>query len=170
MGDANEYRAFADAGMGGISSVVATLPAGATLGEARVVNGVKYRLVCNASTSAQQVPGTLLSPLAGGGPYSVGTGSSQLFAHIGAALVVHATVPTANFFWGAIAGSGLKVIGDNTSVPTGSAFYISGNGAVTLFPQSIITGNVVAGINLGGSASKTVTTGAASGDCLLLLD
>lgn len=170
MGDGNEYRAYADAGLGGISSVVATLPLGATLGESRVVAGVKYRLVCNASTSAQQIPGSLLSPLSSGGPYSIGTGSSQLFAHIGAALVVHATVPTANFFWGAVSGSGLRVIGDNTSIPTGSAFYISGNGAVTLFPQSIITGNVVAGINLGGAATKTVTTGAASGDCLIVLD
>lgn len=171
-GDANEYRCYADAGLGGISSVVATLPAGANLGEARVVNGVKYRLVCNASTSAQQIPGLVLSPLAAGatGAYSVGTGASALHAHIGAVIVVHATVPTANYFWGAVSGSGLKVIGDNTSVPTGSGFYISANGAVTLMPGSVITGNVVIGINNGSAASKTITTGAASGDCLIFLD
>jgi hypothetical protein len=96
---------------------------------------------------------------------------SQQFNHVGAALVVHATLTTGTYGWGAVYGSGLKVIGDNTSIPTGSAFYISGSsGQVTLFPQSLATGNVVAGVNNGGAASKTVTTGAASGDCLIVLD
>lgn len=184
MGDASEYRFIADAGMGGVSSVVATLPSAFLLGESRSIAGIKYRLCCNAST-VQANPGTILSPVFSAGAYSVATGGSASFAHMGAVLVVHATATTGSFFWGAVygysamqVGSGtvsvlgpqLKVQGDNTSVPTGSAFYISANGAVTVFPASVITGNIAAGINVGRIAAATVTTGAASGDIFLFLE
>lgn len=174
-----EYRVMADAAFGGVSAVTSALPSSSVspvaLGDAVFQSGIKYRLCCNASANSVANPGTILTPVnnGGAGAYSMTvTLVSQTFCHIGAALVVHSTVPTGNFFWGAVAGyGGLKVIGDNTSIPTGSAFYLTGaTGTVSLFPQSIMTGNVVAGVNVGGAATKTVTTGAASGDILLLLD
>jgi len=58
-------------------------------------------------------------------------------------------------------------VASNISVPTGSAMLIAGNGQVDLMPQSVITGVEVIGINIGGSANKTVTTGAKSGDCVV---
>lgn len=166
--DSTPYQFFADAGLGGISSVVSSLPLGYSLGDERTVNSVQYRLVHNAGNS-QINPGFLGTPANGSvGPHSITISSaSQKFHHMGAALVVHATLTTGSFGWGAVKGYGLSVAADNTSVPTGSAFYVGVNGTVDLMPQSVVTGNLVCGINLGGSATKTVTTGAASGDCFV---
>lgn len=164
-------RHMVDAGLGGVSAVVSSLPAGYTLGEHRVVNNVEYRLVHNAGNSAIN-PGLFASavPNAGSTANSVTVSTvSQSWNNFAAVLCVHATVPTANYFWGAIEGPGLKVTGDNTSVPTGSAFYISAAGQVTVQPASLQTGNYAIGVNMGGAASKTVTTGAASGDCYISL-
>lgn len=167
-GASNKFQV--DAQLGGISSVVSSLPVGYNLGEIRTESNVVYKLCYNAGNS-QINPGWLGSPANGSvGPNSLTISTaSQKFHHYGAALVVHATATTGTYFWGAVRGSGLAVAADNTSVPTGSAFYVGVNGTVDLMPQSLVTGNVVIGVNLGGAASKTVTTGAASGDCVVNL-
>lgn len=170
MGDAMYSRHMVDAGLGSISAVVSSLPAGYTLGERRVVGNVEYKLAFNAGNS-EVTPGLIATPAAGSvGAHSLTVSSaSQLFHQFGAGLVVHSTLTTGTYGWVAVKGTGLGVVGDNTSVPTGSAFYLSANGKVTLMPQSIITGNLVIGLNNGGASSKTVTTGAKSGDCIVNL-
>ena len=159
-----EYRHSVDAGLGGISSVVATLPAGYTLGEARYEGNIKYRLFFN-SGGEQIGPGFCFTPVITTGPYSVTiTTTSKTFDHIGAGFIQHATSTTATFFWGAVRGRIAGAVGDASSTPTGSVFYIGSDGKVELHTQSVITGSKAIGVNLGGSASKTITTGAKSGD------
>lgn len=164
MGDSGEYRFLADAGLGGVSSVVSSLPAGYTLGEARVVDGIKYKLVYNAGT-AQATVGAVMAPVTSAGPYSVSISHvSKAHAHIGACMVKHATITTGAYGWAAVKGRVGNLISGVSSVPTGSAAYIAGGGQVNLMPQSVVTGNTPIAINLGGSASATATTGTASGD------
>jgi hypothetical protein len=157
MGDAHESRHMVDAGLGGISSVVSSLPLGYTLGERRTVSGVEYKLVFNAGNSEIQ-PGNVAAPilaLAGVNSVTVST-SSQGNNHIGGVVNVHATAPTANYFWGATRGVVGGLIGDSASIPTGSAFAIGANGSVQLMPQSVVTGKVVVGVVL-----TTVSNGGA---------
>ena len=170
MSDGSENRFLADAGMGSISAVVATLPLGYTLGESRTVGNLRYRLVYNAGNSQATVGSVVTAVQNGGaGPYSMTVSTvSQSFNHLGCAVVVNATATTGTYFWGAVEGRVGPMIGDNTSVPTGSAFYVGAAGTISLMPQSIVTGNLVCGFNLGGAASKTVTTGTLSGDCYLI--
>lgn len=169
----NEYRHLADAGMGGVSAVVATLPGGYTLGEVRYdkSSNLKYRLVYNAGNS-QASPGFVVTPAAGSvGPYSVTVSTaSKSNHHFGAGVVYNATLTTGTYGWVVIRGRVGGLVGDASSIPTASAFYIGANGQVELMPQSVITGSVQIGINLGGAASKTVTTGTKSGDCIIDLD
>lgn len=161
-----DVRHMVDAGLGTVSAVVSSLPAGYTLGEARMESGQKYRLFYNAGNS-QISPGFCFTPATSAGPYSITiTTTSKTFDNVGAGVVYNATATTGTYFWGVVRGR-VPVVGDASSVPTGSAFYIGADGAVELFPQSVVTGNVVVGINLGGAASKTVTTGAKSGDCIV---
>lgn len=144
MGDARETRHLVDAGMGSVSAVVANLPVGYTLGEARFVSGIKYRLVYNAGNSAIQ-PGYVASP---GGASSLGAYSvtistaSKSNHHLGAVAVKHATVTTGTYFWGAVNGEIGGMVGDAASLPTGSAAFIGDNGTITLMPGSAVTGNV----------------------------
>lgn len=146
-GDANETRHLADAGMGGISSVVATLPGGYTLGEARVVNGKKYKLVHNAGTTQISI-GICASPVAitGSSPNSVTVSTaSQGFHHIGAVLCEHVTATTATYFWGLVRGATSGQVGDSASLPTGSVFALGDNGSIQVFPQSVVTGKAAVG-------------------------
>jgi hypothetical protein len=169
----SEYRFMVDAGLGTVSAVVATLPAAYTLGEDRYdkVTNLKYRLVFNAGNS-QASPGFVVTPAAGSvGPYSVTVSTvSKSNHHIGAGVVFNATLTTGTYGWVVVKGRVGGLVADNTSVPTAGAVYIAADGKVELMPQSVITGSVQFGINLGGSASKTVTTGTKSGDCVIDLD
>lgn len=161
-----EYRHLADAGLGSVSAVVTSLPAGYTLGEARFDSGIKYRLIYNDG-GEQISQGFACKPKGSVGPYSMTvTTTSKTFANIGAGVAHNATITTASYGWIAVQGR-ISVVGDASSVPTGSAFYVGSDGKVELMPQSVVTGNVVVGVNIGGAASKTVTTGARSGDCIV---
>lgn len=160
MGDSRETRHLVDAGMGSISAVVATLPAGYTLGEARVVSGVKYKLIYNACNSVIP-PGTVVTPLtrvsANAGAYSMTlTTAVEVNHHIGAAVVVHQTMATGTYGWAAVRGVVGGLIGDTASLPTGSAFYVGALGAVKLMPASVITGVVPI-----GAVITTVSNGGA---------
>lgn len=139
---------MADAGMGSISAVVGTLPAEFNLGEAREFNRIDYVLCYNSSTNAEISAGKIASPvLAGAGVYSVTvSNASKTNAHIGAVCVQNTTVPTGYYFWGAKIGYVAGLVGDTASLPTGSALYLSGDGEVTLFPQSAVTGNIAVGV------------------------
>ena len=166
------YRqTHADSGLGQISGVVSSLPAGYTLGEERMEDLKTYRLVYNAG-GAEVGQGYFATPLkTGAGPFSMTvTTTSKTFAHIGAVLCEQATATTGTYFWGLVRGrSAVGVVGDAASVPTGSAFYIGSDGQAQLHAQSAMTGNIAAGYNAGAAATKTITTGALSGDAYINL-
>lgn len=169
MANNTQGQHMVDAGLGGISAVVSSLPLGYNLGHVRFdTSGNKYKLVYNAGNS-QASTGFVVTAQAGSvGPHSVTVSTvSQKHGHLGAGLVVHATLTTGTYGWALLSGANVSVVGDVSSIPTGSAFYIGTDGKVELMPQSLATGNTVIGVNLGGSASKTVTTGTKSGDCLI---
>lgn len=170
MGDASEYRHLADAGLGGVSAVVASLPAGYTLGEKRVVDGVKYKLVYNAGNT-QVLPGQAVTPVGSAGPYSVTiTMATSSNKHFGAGVVQHATITTGTYGWVALSGRLPKgLYTSNTSIPTGSFVQLDTDGVFRLAPDSIVTGNAIVGVNVGGAASKTITTASPSGDVLLFM-
>lgn len=160
------YRqTHADGGLGGISGVVSSLPAGYELGEERREDGKDYILAYNAG-GEQAGPGYFLTPIkTGAGPYSMTvTTTSKTHDHLGACLVQHATATTDTYFWGLVKGVAAGVVADNISVATGSAFYIASDGQVSLMPQSVATGIEIVGRNMGSGATKTVTTGVQSGD------
>lgn len=168
-------QVHADGGLGSVSSVVSSLPAGYTLGEERMEQGATggqkyYRLVYNAG-GAEVGQGYFAKPVGSAGPYSMTvTMASKTNAHIGAVLCENATSTTGTYFWGMVRGrSDAGVVGE-ASIATGGAFYIATDGAATLMPQSVVTGNIPIGINLGAAASKTVTTGALSGDVYINLN
>lgn len=149
------------AGMGALntaSGTTASLPAGAVLGMAREEDGIRFRLFYNAGNSAIN-PGFAATPRPiGSGAYSVTvTSTSKTFDYFGACVVHHATVPTANYFWGATRGylaSG--VAADAATITTGAAFYLAADGKMNLMPQSVVTGNRECGICLNGPTAGTV--------------
>lgn len=111
-------------------------------------DGVQYKLVYNAGNSAIP-PGMVAAHAAGNGVHSVTVSTvAAAWAELGGAVVNNssASVVTGAYFWGARRGylaSGL--VASAASIPSGSAFYISTNGNVVLFPQSVITGTNAAG-------------------------
>ena len=164
-----DARSFTGTDLGKVSGTVTSLPAGYVLGEERWENAAKYRLMFNAG-GASITQGFAAAPIMSAGPYSLTvTTTSKTFDHIGAGFALNATVPTAAFFWGAVRFRG-AVVGDASSVPTGSFFYIASDGKVELTVQSVMTGNQIIGVNLGGAASKTITTGVLSGDAYVTLE
>lgn len=153
-----DNRVFAGGGLGGVSAVVSSLPAGYVLGEERWENGIKYRLFYNAGNS-EIGPGFAGSPRpVGSGPYSITiTTTSKTFDGVGACVVHNATATTGTYFWGAVRGylaSG--VVADASTITTGTAFYLAANGKMNLHPQSVVTGNAVLGVCLDGPTAGTV--------------
>lgn len=161
MSDMKE-QFMADAGLAGISSVVATLPLGYSLGISRTKDSVDYKLVFNAGNS-EIAPGRVAAPiLAGAGLNSVTVStSSQGNNHIGGVVCVHATATTGTYFWGATEGLVGGLAADSASIPTGSAFAIGDNGSVQLMPQSVTTGKVAVGVVVTSVSNGGAKTGSA---------
>ena len=160
-------RHYADAGLGSVSATVTSLPAGFTLGEMRVVDNVKYKLVYNAGNS-QISQGAFGAPaLSGATPNSITVSTaSQGNNHVGAVQCAHATAATASYFWGLVGGaSPVGGIGDSASIPTGSAFAIGDNGSIQLMPQSVTTGKSVKGVVI-----TTVSNGGAYSGKIYILE
>lgn len=162
----SEYRHEVDAGMGGLSMVVATLPVAFTLGENRFdsTNQQKFKLVFNAGNS-QINPGFAASPVPiGGGAYSVTvTSTSKTYNAIGAVLCHHATATTGTYFWGLVRGyvaSG--VAADAATLTTGAGFYLAADGKFQPLAGSVATGNKVVGVALNGPSAGTVAVRQAS--------
>ena len=85
------------------SNVTTVLPAGFNVGESGTLSNIRYRLVNNNSANSVAAPGTILTPVGGGGatPYSMTvTTVSAAFNNLGACVVVHTTVPTGAYFLG----------------------------------------------------------------------
>ena len=151
-------RFFADEALGSVSSVVATLPAGAILGEERTHAGVSYRLCFNAGT-AQISQGLVASPVAlvncTIGSVAVSTLSNH-GDHLGAVVAMNATAPTANFFWGAFKGVVGGLQGETVSLPTGSLISVGNAGAVmiaSVASSRIARGYVITTVSHGGTAN-----------------
>lgn len=148
---------MADAGLGDVSAVVASLPLGYTLGMIRHVNGVKYVLCYNDGGS--DIPAGMIATVKAGSTtgYSVTVSTvSSAFNELAAVARNHAATVTTAYFWGAKEGylaSGL--IASAACVPSGSAFYIGTNGNVVLYPQSVITGANPAGMAITTVLSTT---------------
>ena len=165
---------YGDGGMAALSAVVSSLPLGYNLGDRRVdpATGYEYRLVYNAGTT-QISTGFFATPAAG----SVGLNSvtvstaSNSNHHLGAVVCHNATATTGTYFWGMKYGKPGGVSGQTQSIVTGSAFFISVNGEVdkATTVATALAGNVTIGVNLGGSATATITTGAQSGDVFVSL-
>lgn len=141
-------RHYADAGLGGVSLTVASLPAGFNLGEGRIVDNASYRLCYNAGNSAIDQGKFATPALSGAGPASVTVSTvTNSNAHIGAVQVAHATVSTGYYFWGLVSGmSPVGAVAEAASAPTGSAFHIATDGTITLMPQSVVTGKTIKGV------------------------
>lgn len=172
-----DSRIFAADGLGSISGVVETKPAGADMGEERWDNGIKYRLCCNASLGTPAYPGNVLSAIpsavvgGGNGPYSM-TMTTVVDAHNGdlAAMVHNATVPTGYYFWGATYGyfaSGVVV--SDTSASTGNALGVAADGAFGLVTTMSALNRVIA-INLHGSMTTTHTAPTRIGNVKLVIE
>lgn len=159
-------RAFGDGGLGGISGVVSSLPAGFSMGEVRWQNGIKYRLMHNAGNS-QINPGMACKHAeAGAGPYSV-TVSTVTEAVTGArGVVLHATATTGTYFWGVVYGHPVKVMASNISIATDAQVGLAANG-------KFITTNAVTNIiarNIGDATAATATTDAAGSRFLVFFE
>lgn len=159
-------RAFGDGGLGGISGVVSSLPAGFSMGEVRWQSGIKYRLLHNGGNS-QAIPGQGLVAIgAGAGPYTctISSVSGSITGVRG--ICHHATATTGTYFWGVTFGHPVKILASNTSLATDAQVGIGVNGA---FHLTTTIGNMVAR-NIGDSTSATATTDAAGSRFLVVLE
>lgn len=147
-----------------VSAVASSLPIGLALGEQRFEDDKKYVLCYNKGNSA--IPkGYAATPADGSsGPYSVTISTvTNSFHHLGAVHVNNATVPTGYYFWGMKSGRAGGAV-CNSAIATATVLKLGGSGLYETIAQSTVTGNVAVGVNLGGAASKTMTTGAYTGD------
>lgn len=179
-------QTFGDGIVGGISSVVATIPAGIKLGEERFHNGVYYRFMYNGGNSAIN-PGFIASPKSLGsgavnvGPFSATVSTVSQTAHaLGAVVNQHSTVPTGYYFWGAFRGYPVRGAANVRSFISGSKLAVGDDGgfctmvtaatAAAIDPNAQVycVGNVVgqyySGIASTTTGLATLMTATASGD------
>ena len=155
------YQELGGSPLGDISAVVTSLPAGPQLGDERVHNGIKYRLVYNAGGASGPV-GSVMSPVPlAGGAYSVTvTTASDSRNHVGAVVVVHNTATTGAYFWGAYQGTVTLI--PSATISAGKFCMVGATGKVTSAPSlpTETVGNrgnilVVTSGNTAGAATMT---------------
>lgn len=119
-----------------ISSVVSTLPAGVSLGDEKVYNGVAYKCVYNPN-SAVISKGFYASPVSiGGGPYTVTVSTVSDANHgVGAVVCVHATATTDTYFWGAYKGIVAMAASAGSAIPAGALAMPGLGGKITSAPS-----------------------------------
>lgn len=160
-----DQRIFAAGGLGSVSGTVATIPAGAGLGEERWHNGVKYKLFYNAGNSTID-KGYCFSPvpLAGNGAYSVTVSTATNLGHsLGGGVVVHATVSTGYYFWGAVKGQlTASLLQSGSTLVTGDVFSPGANGAMNgiSFASAQVSANMGLGYVLAGPTAGTTAVAA----------
>ena len=175
MSNREDIRVFAPGGaLGSISGVTDTLPAGLTLGEERVVGGVRYRLMYNAAANSTVDRGLVASPVGVGGPYSCSiTTTSASYNAYGAVVCNNQTAATGDYFWGAYNGYPVKMQAGTASIATDSTIMVSVLGTVSSFITGVTAvaamqrhAAVAVGKLVGAeNATSTGLTGAsASGD------
>lgn len=152
-----DSRVFAAGGLGSISGVVATAPAGANLGEERWHNGAKYRLFYNAGNSQISKGRCFVNSLTvGNGPYSVTVSTVTETVNKVMGAVVHATATTGTYFWGVVRGGPVSLLVSNVSVATQARLMVAADGNHTL------TATLTAAIAI--NAGATATTDAVGGN------
>lgn len=150
-------RVHGDEGLGSVSGVVSSLPAGYTLGETREEDGIKYMLVYNAG-GEEAGPGYAVKSVGGGaGKYSatVTTVTESVAGALG--VVHHATLTTDTYGWIVRKGHPVKVVASNISLATDALAGLAADGK---FITTDTVGNIVAQ-NIGDAALATATTDAA---------
>lgn len=172
-----DHRVYGDAGLGSVSGVVSSLPAGYTLGEERQEAGVWYRLMYNAG-GEQVDQGLICSPfsyrsgVAHAGPYSGTVTTTSDAAHAYGAVVAHnATATTDTYFWGAFRGYPIPLSGGASSHATNTDICVGVDGGVSTFVTAATAGavgqrnpNAIIGRVIGATTTGTITTDTRSGD------
>jgi hypothetical protein len=100
------YQNIQGSVVGDISGVYGSIPAGVSLGDERVHNGVYYKFVYHGATSVTLAVGNYASPVQLDGGVNTVTVSTVSDArnHLGAVVCVHAAVAPSKYFWGAFKG------------------------------------------------------------------
>lgn len=134
----------------GISGVVATLPAGYTLGEGRMYDGDMYRLVHN-TCNQQVIPGYLVAANVGSaaaaGPYSCTITTTTEVCKTVMGAVKHATATTGTYFWALTETlkNPVTLSGVTAIASTGVYVLPAANGQITNGTTTAIIGYSVAG-------------------------
>lgn len=156
------YRqTHADGGLGTVSGVVSSLPAGYSLGEQRVLDENTYRLVYNSGGEQATVGNVMIGGAGGIGPYSctVTTAAGDIPPKaIG--VVKHATLTTDTYGWLLTRGDAGKLIASNVSIATGAIIEVKVGGVVG---DTAAASGTAIGYNRGDS-DGTATTDTLSGD------
>lgn len=131
-------KVFGGPGLGQLSAVVSSLPAGYRLGTSRIEpNGDEYELFYN--TCNQQISqGFAFARFTGSataGPYSATVTTVTEVAYNAAGMVVHTTATTGTYFWGLVQNkaSGVAFVGV-TAVASGAGAFtlqLAANGKFT---------------------------------------
>ncbi|GAG48265.1 unnamed protein product, partial [marine sediment metagenome] len=132
-------KVHGDAGLGGVSGVVSSLPIGYQLGEEREQDGYHYRLMYSTANS-DVAPGFILSPLNTGanGPYSgTITTTSDTRAGNGAGVVRHTTLTTNTYGWVCTRGYPVTLAGSLASGVTGASLMVAADGGVAPYATSV---------------------------------
>lgn len=161
-----DSRIFAAGGLGSVSGVVSTFPAGAVLGEERWENGVKYKLFYNAGNSTID-KGYCFSPVTLANtstPFSVtvSTATNQGDGFVGG-LCIHATATTGTYFWGAVKGLvTASLLQSGSTLVTGDMFSPGLNGAMNGISaaSATLSGNVALGYVVAGPTAGTTAVAA----------
>lgn len=161
MGNSGFRQTHADGGLGGVSGVVSSLPAGYTLGEERRVDGNDYRLVYNNGNSQATVGNVVVNDGSGVGAYSCTISSTAgTIPPKAVGVVKHATLTTGTYGWVLTRGDAGKLIASNVSLATGALIEVKVNGVVG---DTTVASGTAIGYNRGDS-DGTATTDTLSGD------
>lgn len=155
-------KVFGGPGLGQLSAVVSSLPAGYKLGTERMEpNGDTYRLyynACNQQISQGFAFARNVGSAAGAGPYSATVTTTTEVAQNAAGMVIHATATTGTYFWGLEqnVGSGVAFVGVTAVASGGGTFalQLAANGKFTNGTTNAV-----------GYVVTTGTTGTLTGSC-----
>jgi hypothetical protein len=154
------YRqTFGDAGLGSVSNIVSSLPAGYTLGERRREGAEEYVLIYNSGGASATIGNAMVGGVGGVGAYSASvTTPANSTPPLALGCVKHATVTTGSYAWLLTRGDAGKLVVSNVSIATGMKVQVGVDGVFA----STVNSNVV-GYNRGDS-DGTGTTDTFSGD------
>lgn len=152
MGNQGFRQTHGDSGLGSISAVVGSLPVGYTLGESRMVNEVKYRLIYNSGGASAAVGHAMIRQTINQ-PYSLTVTCLTELITGAVGVVQNATLTTDAYAWIAVQGHPVSCVASNISIATGMPVTLAKDGK---FVTTATSGNWVA-VNVGDAAAGTTT-------------